>query len=214
MAARQLEARPEDLEIKDRQIRVKGTPAKTVPLASVAAAAHNEIGEVIGRGYFDSKASTAAESQHGSSQPWTTHAALIEVDPPTGKIKILKYVAVHDVGFVIHPKAVEGQIEGATAMSLGQALCEQVICDEQGKTLNPTFVDYLMPTINMLPRIEPVLVEGYPGAGPYGTKGAGEIGSVPPIATIANAIYNATGVRIRKLPLSPENVLRALREKG
>jgi CO/xanthine dehydrogenase Mo-binding subunit len=214
MAARQLEARPEDLEIKDRQIRIKGTPAKTVPLASVANTAHNEIGEVIGRGYFDSKASTAAESQHGSSQPWTTHAALIEVDPPTGKIKILKYVAVHDVGFVIHPKAVEGQIEGAAAMSLGQALCEQVICDEQGKTLNPTFVDYLMPTINMLPRIEPVLVEGYPGAGPYGTKGAGEIGSVPPMATIANAIYNATGVRIRKLPLNPENVLRALREKG
>ncbi len=116
------------------------------------------------------------------------------------------------MGFVVHPKAVEGQIEGATAMSLGQALCEQVVVDHQGKTLNPTFVDYLMPTINMLPRIEPVIVEGYPGAGPYGTKGVGEIGSVPPMAAIANAVYNATGVRIRKLPLSPENVLRALRE--
>ncbi len=214
MAARQLEARPEDLEIKDKQIRVKGTPAKTVSLASVATAAHNEIGEVIGRGYFDSVASQAEEAQRGSSQPFTTHAALIEVDPNTGKIKILKYIAVHDVGFVVHPKAVDGQIEGATAMSLGQALCEQVVFDEQGKTLNPTFVDYLMPTINMLPRIESVIVEGYPGAGPYGTKGAGEIGSVPPMATIANAIYNATGVRIRKLPLSPENVLRALRGAG
>jgi CO/xanthine dehydrogenase Mo-binding subunit len=89
-----------------------------------------------------------------------------------------------------------------------------VVFDDQGKTLNPTFVDYLMPTINMLPRIESVIVEGYPGAGPYGTKGAGEIGCVPPMATIANAIYNATGVRIRKLPLSPENVLRALKEAG
>jgi len=116
------------------------------------------------------------------------------------------------MGFVIHPHAVEGQIEGATAMSIGQALCEQVVFDDKGKTLNPTFVDYLMPTINMLPRIESVLVRGYPGAGPYGTKGAGEIGCVPPMAAIANAIYNATGVRIRKLPLSPENVLRALRE--
>ena len=212
IAARQLEANPDDLEIKDKQIRVRGTPAKSVALASVATAAHNEIGEVIGRGYFDSKANEAQEKQHGSSQPFTTHACIVEVTPDTGNVKILKYVAVHDMGFVVHPQAVEGQIEGATAMSIGQALCEQVVFDDNGRTLNPTFVDYLMPTINMMPRIESVLVHGYPGAGPYGTKGAGEIGCVPPMAAIANAIYNATGVRIRKLPLSPENVLRALRE--
>ncbi len=212
MASGRLEASPEDLEIKDRQIRVKGTPSKSVSLASVATAAHTEIGEVIGRGFFDSKAAMAQEKERGSSQPFTTHAALVEVDTDTGNIKVLRYVAVHDVGFVVHPKAVDGQIEGAVAMSLGQALCEQVVVDDQGKTLNPTFVDYLMPTINMLPRIEPVIVQGSPGAGPYGTKGAGEIGSVPPMAAIANAVYNATGVRIRKLPLSPENVLRALRE--
>lgn len=212
IAAGRLEASPEDLEIKNRQIRVKGTPSKFVSIASVATAAHNEIGEVIGRGFFDSKASTEEEKKRGYSQPFTTHAALVEVDPDTGNIKVLKYVAVHDVGFVVHPKAVEGQIEGAAAMSLGQALCEQVVVDDQGKTLNPTFVDYLMPTINMLPRIEPVIIQGYPGAGPYGTKGAGEIGSVPPLATIANAVYNATGVRIRKLPLDPETVLRALRD--
>ncbi len=212
MASSRLEVSPEDLEIKDRKIRVKGTPSKFVSLASVATAAHNEIGEVIGRGFFDSKASLAEAKEHGSSQPFTTHAALVEVDTDTGNIKVLRYVAVHDVGFVVHPKAVDGQIEGAAAMSLGQALCEEVVVDEQGKTLNATFVDYLMPTINMLPRIETVIVEGYPGAGPYGTKGAGEIGSVPPLAAIANAVYNATGVRIRKLPLSPENVLRALRE--
>ncbi|MCZ6623047.1 MAG: xanthine dehydrogenase family protein molybdopterin-binding subunit [Deltaproteobacteria bacterium] len=213
MAARQLEASPDDLEIKDKQILVKGTPAKSISLASVANAAHTEIGEVIGRGYFDSKATAAEQKEHGSSQPFTTHAALVEVDPSTGKVEILKYVAVHDVGFVVHPKAVEGQIEGAAAMSIGQALCEQVVVDDEGRTLNPTFVDYLMPTINMLPRIESVLVQGYPGAGPYGTKGAGEIGSVPPIAAIANAIHNAIGVRIRQLPLSPERVLRAIREQ-
>lgn len=212
MAARQLEANPEDLEIKNKQIRVKGTPAKSIPLAAVANAAHNEIGEVIGRGYFDSKAMMEEEKQHGSSQPFTAHACIVEVNPDTGNVKIVKYVAVHDVGFVVHPKAVEGQVEGATAMSIGQALCEQVVFDEQGRTRNPTFVDYLMPTINMLPRIETVLVEGYPGAGPYGTKGAGEIGCVPPMAAIANAIHNATGVRVRTLPLSPENVLRALRD--
>jgi len=214
MAAGQLEASPEDLEIVDKQIQVKGAPARSVALAAICNGAHNEIGDVIGRGYFDSKASQAEEKERGSSQPSTTHAAMVEVDPDTGNVKVLKYVAVHDVGFIVHPKAVEGQIEGAAAMSLGQALCEQVVHDDQGRTLNPTFVDYLMPTINMLPRIEAITVDGYPGAGPYGTKGAGEIASVPPMATIANAICNATGVRIKKLPLSPENVLRALREAG
>jgi CO/xanthine dehydrogenase Mo-binding subunit len=212
IAANQLEVSPDDLEIRDRQIRVKGTPSKSVPLATVATAAHNVIGEVIGRGYFDNVAMVAEEKQRGSSQPFTAHACIVEVDTDTGNVKILKYVAVHDVGFPIHPASVEGQIEGATAMSIGQALCEQVVLDSSGRTLNPSFVDYLMPTINMMPRIETVLVHGYPGSGPYGAKGAGEIACVPPMAAIANAIYNATGVRVRKLPLSPENVLRSLRE--
>src|SRR5438067_675755 len=214
MAARKLEASPDDLEIVDKQIRVKGTPAKAVALATVATDAHNVIGEVIGRGYCDNLELMAEEKSHGSSQPFTTHACIVEVSPDTGNVKILKYVAVHDIGFPIHPVSVEGQIEGATAMSIGQALCEQVVFDKNGKTMNPSFVDYLMPTINMMPRIETTLVDGYPGSGPYGAKGAGEIACVPPMAAIANAIYNATGVRIRTLPLSPENVFRALREAG
>ena len=214
LAATQLEASPDDLEIKDKQIRVKGTPSKSVSLASVATAAHNVIGEVIGRGYFDNVAMVAEEKARGSSQPFTTHACIVEVSPDTGNVKILKYVAVHDIGFPIHLASVEGQIEGATAMSIGQALCEQVVFDNNGRTMNPSFVDYLMPTINMMPRIETTLVDGYPGSGPYGAKGAGEIACVPPMAAIANAIFNATGVRIRTLPLSPENVFRALREAG
>jgi CO/xanthine dehydrogenase Mo-binding subunit len=214
MAATQLECSPDDLEIVNKQIRVKGTPAKTVALATVATNAHNVIGEVIGRGYFDNVAAVAEEKVHGSSQPFTAHACIVEVDTSTGNVKILKYVAVHDIGQPIHKAAVEGQIEGAAAMSIGQALCEQVVFDRHGRTMNPSFVDYLMPTINMMPRIETTLVSGYPGSGPYGAKGAGEIACVPPMAAIANAIYNATGVRINKLPLSPENVLRALKEAG
>jgi CO/xanthine dehydrogenase Mo-binding subunit len=214
MAASQLEASPDDLEIVDKQIRVKGTPAKAVALATIATNAHNVIGEVIGRGYFDNVAAVAQEKAHGSSQPFTAHACIVEVNPDTGNVKILKYVAVHDIGQPIHKAAAEGQIEGAAAMSIGQALCEQVVFDANGRTMNPSFVDYLMPTINMMPRIETTLVSGYPGAGPYGAKGAGEIACVPPMAAIANAIFNATGVRITKLPLSPENVLRALKEAG
>jgi CO/xanthine dehydrogenase Mo-binding subunit len=214
MAASKLEASPDDLEIIDKQIRVKGTPAKAVALATVATDAHNVIGEVIGRGYCDNVALMAEEKAHGSSQPFTTHACIVEVSPDTGNVKILKYVAVHDIGQPIHRAAAEGQIEGAAAMSIGQALCEQVVFDQNGRTMNPSFVDYLMPTINMMPRIETTLVEGYPGSGPYGAKGAGEIACVPPMACIANAIFNATGVRINKLPLSPENVLRGLKEAG
>jgi CO/xanthine dehydrogenase Mo-binding subunit len=214
MAASKLEASADDLEIVDKQIRVKGTPAKTVALATVATDAHNVIGEVIGRGYCDNLALMAEEKAHGSSQPFTTHACIVEVSPDTGNVKILKYVAVHDIGQAIHKAAAEGQIEGAAAMSIGQALCEQVVFDPNGRTMNPSFVDYLMPTINMMPRIETTLVEGYPGSGPYGAKGAGEIACVPPMACIANAIFNATGVRINKLPLSPENVLRGLKAAG
>jgi xanthine dehydrogenase molybdenum-binding subunit len=214
MAASKLEASPDDLEIVDRQIRVKGTPAKSVPLATIATDAHNVIGEVIGRGYCDNLKLVAEEKAHGSSQPFTTHACIVEVNPDTGNVKILKYVAVHDIGQPIHQAAVEGQIEGAAAMSIGQALCEQVVFDKDGRTMNPSFVDYLMPTINMMPRIETTLVSGYPGAGPYGAKGAGEIACVPPMAAIANAIFNATGVRVYKLPLSPENVLRAMKAAG
>lgn len=214
MAASKLEASPEDLEIIDKQIRVKGTPAKAVALATIATDAHNVIGEVIGRGYCDNLALMAEEKAHGSSQPFTTHACIVEVSPDTGNVKILKYVAVHDIGQPIHRAAAEGQIEGAAAMSIGQALCEQVVFDQNGRTMNPSFVDYLMPTINMMPRIETTLVEGYPGSGPYGAKGAGEIACVPPMACIANAIFNATGVRINKLPLSPENVLRGLKGAG
>jgi xanthine dehydrogenase molybdenum-binding subunit len=214
MAASKLEASADDLEIVDKQIRVRGTPAKTVGLAAIATDAHNVIGEVIGRGYCDNLELMAEEKAHGSSQPFTTHACIVEVNPETGNIKILKYVAVHDIGQPIHKAAVEGQIEGAAAMSIGQALCEQVVFDQNGRTMNPSFVDYLMPTINMMPRIETTLVPGYPGAGPYGAKGAGEIACVPPMAAIANAIFNATGVRIYKLPLSPENVLRGLKAAG
>src|SRR5262249_51883235 len=119
-----------------------------------------------------------------------------------------------DIGQPIHKAAVEGQIEGATAMSIGQALCEQVVFDKDGRTMNPSFVDYLMPTINMMPRIETTLVSGYPGAGPYGAKAAGEIACVPPMACIAHAIFNATGVAINNLPLEPENGVSGVHEAG
>src|ERR671925_796041 len=170
MAATQLECSPDDLEIVNKQIRVRGTPAKAVALATVATNAHNVIGEVIGRGYFDNVAAGAEEKAHGSSQPFTTHACIVEVSPDTGNVKILKYVAVHDIGQPIHRMAAEGQIEGAAAMSIGQALREQVVFDKDGRTMNPSFVDYLMPTIKMMPRIETTLSKATRASGPMAPK--------------------------------------------
>lgn len=152
------------------------------------------------------------KKKSGTSPAYAAHAALVEVDPETGKVTVLRYVAAHDLGVAIHPDGVEGQIEGGVVQGLGQALCEEIKVDEQGRTLNATFVDYLMPTANITPEIESIIVEGYLGAGPYGAKGIGEAPCLLAPAVIANAISQAVGVRIRSLPLTPERVLRALRQ--
>ena len=213
IAAKQLNVRVRDLAAKGGQIRVKGFADKVMPISIAATAAHFQVGEVIGRGTYDPETISRKEKEKGASPSYATHAALVQVDPDTGRVDVSKYVAVHDVGFAINPCAVEGQIEGGVVQGLGQALCEQILTDDTGRTLNPTFVDYLMPTANITPDIEPVILEGYLGTGPYGAKGIGEIPCVLPPAVIANAIFNATGVRIRTLPLTPENVLRAIREQ-
>ncbi|MBI4522508.1 MAG: xanthine dehydrogenase family protein molybdopterin-binding subunit [Deltaproteobacteria bacterium] len=214
IAAKLLGAEIGQLEAKDRQIRIIGSSDKSLPMSAVATAAHFQVGEVIGRGYYNPEVIQAEEREKGVSPVYATHAALVEVDPDTGRVLVKRYVAVHDLGFVIHPDGAEGQIEGGVVEGLGQALCEQILVSDRGETLNPTFVDYLMPTLSMTPKIEPILLEGYRGPGPYGAKGVGEVPCLLTPAAIANAIYNAVGVRIRTLPLTPENVLRSLRNRG
>ena len=136
------------------------------------------------------------------------------MSPDTGNVKILKYVAVHDIGQPIHRAAAEGQIEGAAAMSIGQALCEQVVFDKDGRTMNPSFVDYLMPTINMMPRIETTLVPATPAPAPTAPKAPAKSPAFPrwPPSPTRSSTPPACG--ITKLPLSPENVLRGLKAAG
>ena len=139
-----------------------------------------------------------------------THIVDVEVDPETGQVTILRYTAVQDVGKAVHPGHVEGQIQGGTVQGIGWALYEGYVYDEEGQLLNPTFLDYKMPTALDVPSIETVIVEvPYPNH-PFGVRGVGETPIVPPPAAIANAIYRAVGVRMDELPMTPARILEKL----
>ncbi|MBM4416284.1 MAG: xanthine dehydrogenase family protein molybdopterin-binding subunit [Chloroflexi bacterium] len=140
------------------------------------------------------------------------HIVDVEVDPDTGKVTVLRYTALQDVGKAIHPSYVEGQIQGGAAQGVGMALTEEYRFDNDGRMLNPTLLDYRMPTTLDLPPIETVLVEVANPGHPYGVRGVGEVPIVPPLGAVANALASATGSRMRTLPATPERVLDALLE--
>ncbi|MCA9848966.1 MAG: xanthine dehydrogenase family protein molybdopterin-binding subunit, partial [Dehalococcoidia bacterium] len=133
------------------------------------------------------------------------------VDPETGKVTILRYTAAQDVGKAIHPSYVEGQIQGAVAQGIGWALNEEYVYSDDGRLLNASLLDYRMPTALDLPMIDTMLIEEVPNEGhPYGVRGVGEVPIVPPAAAVANALYDAIGVRMTELPMSPPNVLKSV----
>jgi CO/xanthine dehydrogenase Mo-binding subunit len=144
---------------------------------------------------------------------FAAHIADVEVDPDTGKVTILRYTAVQDVGTAVHPSYVEGQIQGGAAQGIGMALSEEYFYDDQGTMRNASLLDYRMPTTLDLPMIETILVEVPNPGHPYGVRGVAEVPIVPALAAVANAIYHATGKRMRKLPASPRVVLDELMTK-
>lgn len=147
-----------------------------------------------------------------ASYTFTAHAVEVEVDRATGRIKILDYVAAHDIGRAINPTMVEGQIIGGVAMGLGAVLGEELIY-ENGRLVNPAYLHYALPRAADLPRIRPILIEDPDPNGPYGAKSIGELGVIPAAPAVANAIYDAVGIRLRDLPFTPDKVLAALAEK-
>jgi CO/xanthine dehydrogenase Mo-binding subunit len=148
----------------------------------------------------------------GAGPAFATHVCDVEVDPETGHVKVLRYTATQDVGRAIHPSYVEGQIQGGVTQGIGWALSEEYIYDKQGRMDNPGFLDYRCPVASDLPMIDAVLVEVPNPRHPYGVRGVGEVPIVPPMAAVANAIADATGRRLRDLPMSPPKVLAALDE--
>lgn len=152
----------------------------------------------------------AAVNAGGQAPGFSTQFCDVEVDPETGAVKILRFVAAQDVGRAIHPKYCEGQIHGGVVQGIGWALNEEYIYDKLGRLSNAGFLDYRIPVASDLPMIEAILVEVPNPNHPYGVKGVGEANIVPPMAAIANAIQRATGKRLTELPMSPPKVLAAI----
>jgi xanthine dehydrogenase molybdenum-binding subunit len=153
---------------------------------------------------------SATVMPEGEGPAFATHIVDVEVDPETGKVQILRYTAVQDVGTAIHPAYVEGQIQGGVTQGIGWGLNEEYVYDDQGRLLNGSFLDYRLPTCLDLPMIDAVIVEVPNPGHPYGVRGVGEVPIVPPPAALANAIYRATGARLNVLPMSPARILEAM----
>lgn len=184
---------------------VRGPQGKSISFQELAAKLNHTGGPVIGSG-------TSSEAGQGGA--FGTHCVDVEVDVETGKVQILRYTVAQDAGTAIHPSYVEGQMQGGAVQGIGWALNEEYWYDPTGHLHNSTYLDYRMPTCYDVPMIDTIIVEVPEPNHPYGVRGVGEVPIVPPPAAIANAIYRATGVRMRTLPMSPSRLLPAILDKS
>jgi len=219
IVSEKLEASVDDLVAEKRKIYVKGSPDKGMAFSEALKA--YQYGDhpmpIVGRGSWMAPATepTTLLKENGNFAPsysFMTQAAEVEVDPQTGRVKLLKMAAAHDCGKMINPMLVEGQLEGSVVGGMGQALYEDVIV-EKGQVMNPSFLDYGFPTAMEMPEIEAIEVETNDPLGPFGAKEAGEGTQISPAPAIVNAIYDAIGIDFTELPVTPEKVLKALEEK-
>ncbi|MFS8570278.1 MAG: xanthine dehydrogenase family protein molybdopterin-binding subunit [Thermaerobacter sp.] len=216
VAANLLEASVEDLELADGQVRVKGAPQRAVSLGQVAVAA-NPLRGTIPPGQEPGLEAARYFNPPQSAFSAGGHAAIIEVDPATGMIKILKYAVVHDCGRLINPMVVEGQIHGGVAQGIGGSFYERLVFDENGQLLTTTFMDFLIPTAMEVPDIAIDHQETPSPLNPLGVKGAGEAGVIPVPALFVDAIedaFSGYGLRFREVPLDPNRLRQALAEAG
>jgi 4-hydroxybenzoyl-CoA reductase alpha subunit len=216
-AAQNLGEKVEKLDMKEGKVFLKGEPEEWIPFAKMVRSKHfRPDGDVIlARGWYEPPTEKQNKEFRGNisaTYGFATHAVEVEVDTETGEVTVLKIAAAHDVGRAINPMAVEGQIHGGVSMGLGYGLYEELVV-EKGRVLNSNFADYALPTALDMPPIETILIETDDPAGPFGAKGMSEAACIPTAPAIANAVYDAVGVRIRDLPITPEKVLEALKEK-
>lgn len=207
IAASELEAAPEDLEMVDGHVQVKGMPDRSIPITKIAQLSMT-FGGKYEPVYGNGKSAVTARAPGFSAQ-----AAHVRVDPATGKVEVLEMAVTQDVGRALNPALVEGQVMGGVAQGIGWALHEGLVYDDNGIPLNPSFLDYSLPGSSQVPPIDVRLVEVPASSGPFGAKGVGEPPVIPTAAAIANAIADATGARVTELPMTAERVRAALAAK-
>ncbi len=227
-----LEADPADLEIADGVISVRGHPEASIGLATVAVlanplryafdeaarAATQFAGSDISRPPISAGNEPGLEATDYYSPLRSTfaagmHAAVVETDPETAEIRVLRYCVIHDCGRVVNPVILEGQVHGGVAQGVGGALYERMVYDEHGQLLNASFMDFLMPYATEVPLVEVDHMETPSPLNPLGIKGAGEAGVIPGMAVLASAIEDAEGFVIRRMPISPSELFH-LRERA
>jgi CO/xanthine dehydrogenase Mo-binding subunit len=204
-AARIWDVSPDDVEYTDGVASHKSDSELKLTFKQLAGRLIGTGGPVVGRGNVNPA---------GVGNSFAVHIVDVEVDPETGKVAVLRYTALQDVGKAVHPSYVEGQIQGGVVQGIGWALNEEYVYNKSGVMDNSSFLDYRMPTSLDLPMIDTVIVEIANPGHPFGIRGVGEVCIVPPMGAMANAIHNAIGVRMDVLPMSPGNILEALWAKN
>ncbi len=215
IVAHKLEAAPEDVEVRDGKWIVRGSPESGLTLAEVAGMAYipDDLPEDMEPGLED----TAFYDPSNFVFPFGAHAAIVDVDVETGKVKVVRYVAVDDCGPAINPMLIDGQIHGGIAHAIGQVLYEQVVYDEEGQLVTGTFVDYALPTAAELPSFETDRTETRTPTNSLGVKGIGEAGTIAASAAVTNAVIDALrplGITHLDMPLTPMRVFTAIQEAG
>lgn len=214
-----LKADKEDLALEYGSFFVKKDPERKVKITEIMKKTYPGGINILGRGTFYhyklGSFPSHVKMKMAPKEVWmyASHGVEIEVDIETGRIKILKVVAAHDVGKAINPVTCEGQIEGGVLQAISNTMFEELLFNKKGKILNSSLLDYKIPSASDIPEINAILVEEAHREGPYGAKGLGEMVAVPTAPAIANAIYDAVGIRIKDLPITPDKLLRALKNK-
>jgi carbon-monoxide dehydrogenase large subunit len=207
-----MEAAAEDLEIRDAVVSVRGTPARSMALEEIAAVAYMQPFR-LPQGMRPGLEHTTRFAATGITYSNATHVCVCEIDTNTGMIRVVRYIVSEDCGVMINPGVVEGQIAGGVAQGIGGVLLEHSPCDDAGNVLASTYLDYLLPTISDIPRMEFDHVVT-PSVSPGGFKGMGEGGAMVSPAAVLNAIADALaplGIPVNRQPVSPSEILGRLK---
>ncbi|MEE8110056.1 MAG: molybdopterin cofactor-binding domain-containing protein [bacterium] len=220
-ASELMEVPVEDLAVGGKRVYMPGVPSRGLTFGEIAKVSHvNKGGPILGRGIFQAEGPPVmADCMDGNprkgavTMTFATHIAEVEVDEETGEVEVLRLICSHDVGQVINFGGIVGQLQGGVTQGVGYALMEEVVYSG-GVITNPSLVDYKVPNILDVPPIECDFIEEPEPTGPFGAKGFAEMVLVPTAAAIASAVYDAVGVRVKDLPVTPEKVLAGLRNKA